>query len=439
MHVHQSQSQVCKSEESLALRKVKTPHNGKTSVSRFPLTKQDILSQYSGCFEGIGHFPGDSYRFHFKPDHQQARHASKKQGISEEANEHTDWVHSNIFVEKALEREPYYTHSTGKITTEFPSRERVEHAGHFPTPMEMCMDNYLTQTTERTQQQHLQDKTSEQSCPTQGILPDFTFRHVEFPPGMESTPFFPGKQLLQGKEKSTLPDMEKMSIFLWNQFLQGKEKLMDTGTFTLGTNILISLNFLNRYSALSTLTHPDFKPGTVPQNFQPENSNMEAFPDFNTNAEATLQMDTSKKGPGAKDIPVTETFSPVTPMDHPEDDIQLPFRKANKISTHNPTRTLMIVQPQDSLSNQLDRLRKSKVQGNRLTRFSHYIYTDFQCDKKNLPTDLHQHWNYRETLSTPFVVSKTCIMNTNMNTNRMINIQYLMSEHFSDSISNRSA
>ena len=95
-----------------------------------------------------------------------------------------------------------------------------------------------------------------------------------------------------------------------------------------------------------------------------ENSNMEAFPDFNTNAEATLQMDTPKKGPRAKDIPVTETFSQVTPMDHPEDDIQLPFRKANKISTHNPTRTLMIVQPQDSLSNQLDQLRKSKVQGN---------------------------------------------------------------------------
>ena len=125
-----------------------------------------------------------------------------------------------------------------------------------------------------------------------------------------------------------------------------------------------------------------------------ESSNMEAFPDFNNNAEATLQMDTSKKGPGAKDIPVTETFSQVTPMDHPGDDINLPFRKANMITTCNPTHksthTPMIVQPQDSLSNQLDRLRKSKVQGNRLTRFSHYIYTDFQCDKKNLPTNLHQ-------------------------------------------------
>ena len=58
MHVYQPISQVCKPGESLALRKVKHPHNGKTSVNRFPLTKQDILSQYSGCFEGIGHFPG---------------------------------------------------------------------------------------------------------------------------------------------------------------------------------------------------------------------------------------------------------------------------------------------------------------------------------------------------------------------------------------------
>ena len=45
MHVHQPVSQVCKPGELLALRKVKHPYNGKTSVSRFPLTKQDILSQ----------------------------------------------------------------------------------------------------------------------------------------------------------------------------------------------------------------------------------------------------------------------------------------------------------------------------------------------------------------------------------------------------------
>ena len=71
-HVHQSAVQVCKPGESLALRKVKHLHNGRTSVNRLPLTKQDILSQYSGCFEGIGCFPGDLYKFHLKPEHKPA-------------------------------------------------------------------------------------------------------------------------------------------------------------------------------------------------------------------------------------------------------------------------------------------------------------------------------------------------------------------------------
>ena len=259
-------------------------------MSRFPLTKQDILSQYSGCFEGIGRIPGDPYKFHLKPDHKLARHAPRKvpihleaafkeeieslvkQGILEEVKEHTDWVNSYVIVEKdtgnhhspnhtimektrihlnprdlteALGREPYHTHSTGEIATKFPNRDRMKHTRHFLTSMEMCMDDHLTLITEKTQQQHFQDKTSEQSFSTHRPQKSTALSHAELSPGMENTPNFLGKQ-----------------------FLQGKEKFMDTGTFTLGTNILISLNFLNRYSALSTLTHPDFKPGTVPQNFQ---------------------------------------------------------------------------------------------------------------------------------------------------------------------------
>ena len=70
MHVLQTKGQVHKPGETPALRKVQHPHNGRTSVSRFPLTKQEILSQYSGCFEGIGCFPGDLYKFHLKPDHK---------------------------------------------------------------------------------------------------------------------------------------------------------------------------------------------------------------------------------------------------------------------------------------------------------------------------------------------------------------------------------
>ena len=72
MHVHQPAVQVCKPSESLALRKVKHPLNGRTSVNRLPLMKQDILSQYFGCFEGIGCFPGDLYKFHLKPEHKPA-------------------------------------------------------------------------------------------------------------------------------------------------------------------------------------------------------------------------------------------------------------------------------------------------------------------------------------------------------------------------------
>ena len=120
MHVHQPTVQVCKLGESLALRKVKHPLNGRTSVNRLPLTKQDILSQYSGCFEGIEHFPEDPYKFHIKPEHKPAQHAPRKvpihleaalkeeikslvkQGILGEVKEHTDWINSYVIVERTL-------------------------------------------------------------------------------------------------------------------------------------------------------------------------------------------------------------------------------------------------------------------------------------------------------------------------------------------------
>ena len=129
---------------------------------------------------------------------------------------------------------------------------------------------------------------------------------------------------------------------------------MDTGTFTLGM-----INFLNRYSALSALTyHENF------HQLKLEISNMKKPLYLNFNAETTLQMDASKKGPRAsliqkgKDIPVTDTFitdtlSKATPM-KPGDNIQLPIRTANMITTRISTRILMSVQPQDSLSNKLD-------------------------------------------------------------------------------------
>ena len=130
-------------------------------MNRLPLTKQDILSHYSGYFEGIGCFLGDPYKFHLKPEHKPARHAPRKVpihlevafkeeiqslvklGILEEVKEHTDWVNSYMIVKKdigshcspnhtikkklricldprelneALEREPYHKHSVDEIT-----------------------------------------------------------------------------------------------------------------------------------------------------------------------------------------------------------------------------------------------------------------------------------------------------------------------------------
>ena len=87
MHVHQPQSQICKPGKPPALREVKHPHKGRTSVSRFPLAKQGISSQYSGCFEGIGHFTRDPCKFHLKSDLQPARHASEEVN-TEKVNTH---------------------------------------------------------------------------------------------------------------------------------------------------------------------------------------------------------------------------------------------------------------------------------------------------------------------------------------------------------------
>ena len=80
-HVHKLMPQVLNPRDSLALRNIQHQHNRRTFVNRLPLTKQDILSHYSGCFEGIGHFPGEMYKFHLKPEHKPARHAARKSSL----------------------------------------------------------------------------------------------------------------------------------------------------------------------------------------------------------------------------------------------------------------------------------------------------------------------------------------------------------------------
>ena len=245
----------------------------------------------------------------------------------------------------------------------------MEHIRHFPTSMEMCMDDRLTLTTEKTQQKQFQGKASEQCCSTHSISPDSqkntVLSQAEFPPGMESMPFSPGNQFLQGKEKSTL--QTKLKPF------------MDTCTFTLGTD-------------QQPFVDTDQKP-------------------------SISSKDAHKKGRMTATIGMTG----------------ITLRTVNMSTTH----ILMSSQPQDSFSNKLDRLRKSTVQGNQLTRLSHYINTGLPCDKKSLPIDLHELWNHRETLS---IESRfIAMMNITMSTFCLITTQCLMSEHSSDNISNRLA
>ena len=119
MHVHQQPSQTCRLGEPLSLREVKHPHKGTISVNRSPSTEQGVLSQFSSYSEETGHFTRDPCKPQLKSGFQSTKHAPKKQ----EVNTCTNCEHSY----------------------------RMEHAEHFSAPMEMCMDDHLTQTTERIQ------------------------------------------------------------------------------------------------------------------------------------------------------------------------------------------------------------------------------------------------------------------------------------------------
>ena len=77
MHVHQQQSKTYRMEQPTALEEVKHPHRDRTSVSRSPSTEQEVLSQFSGFSEEIGHFTRDPYTTHLKSCTQSTDYASK--------------------------------------------------------------------------------------------------------------------------------------------------------------------------------------------------------------------------------------------------------------------------------------------------------------------------------------------------------------------------
>ena len=144
----------------------------KSQLQGGPLTKQDILDIYSDVFTRIGKFPGMPYKFQFKQNAKPTRHAPRKVPIHlqdafhkvirnleqlrilEETKDVTEWVNSFVIMEKkvstnsskiptnssnqghsmdkklricldprdlnkALEREPYYTWSIEEIMASF--------------------------------------------------------------------------------------------------------------------------------------------------------------------------------------------------------------------------------------------------------------------------------------------------------------------------------
>ena len=91
MHVHQQQSKTYRMEEPPALREVKHPHRDRTSVSRSPLTEQEVLSQFSGFSEEIEHFTRDPYTTHLKSCTQSPDYAFKGQ----EVHTYIDCEHSH--------------------------------------------------------------------------------------------------------------------------------------------------------------------------------------------------------------------------------------------------------------------------------------------------------------------------------------------------------
>ena len=75
--------------------------------------KQDILETYSDVFTGIGKFPRLPYKFQLKPNAKPPRHAPRKLGILEETKDVTEWVNSFVIMEKKLPIDSSNSHSPG--------------------------------------------------------------------------------------------------------------------------------------------------------------------------------------------------------------------------------------------------------------------------------------------------------------------------------------
>ena len=349
-HVHKPLPQILKPGESLALRKVQHLHNERTFVSRLPLTKQDILSHYSHCFEGIGCFPGEPYKFHLKPEWVNSYVIVEKDTENHHSPNHTVKRKLRICLDprdlnEAFEREPYHTCSVDEIT------EKLQGMTVF-TIVDFKKGYWMVV---------LHPESRKLTCM---VLPFGRFQWTRLPMGtvvakdifqskldaifigMEGVTGIADDMVIAGRDKmehdrTFLAFMKKCMInnltlnseriqfkqsqvssygHCWSKtrhFTRSKDRGIESYEFPPDKETMRSflgmINYLNRYSVLtahlaaplSALTHQaiDYKPGKVHyENFnrlKMEVSNMKALPYFDVNTETTLQMDASKKGLGA--------------------------------------------------------------------------------------------------------------------------------------------
>ena len=141
-------------------------NNHSLSITDLPLTQDKVESTYADIFQGLGKFPGESYKLRLKPDAVPAKHRPRrvpvhlqdafheeverlvKIDVLEKVTEPTEWVNSFVIVEKvidssnahspnhsikksirlcidpkdlneALEREPYYSRSIDELISMF--------------------------------------------------------------------------------------------------------------------------------------------------------------------------------------------------------------------------------------------------------------------------------------------------------------------------------
>ena len=89
-----------------------------------------------------------------------------------------------------------------------------------------------------------------------------------------------------------------------------------------------------------------------------------------------------------KDIPLADALSRVSPTPVEEDGIQLPIVAVNLITSSVPVS-----------SDEIDMIREETARDATLNLLRHYIHVGWPVDRRMLPRELHNFWNYREDLS----------------------------------------